>query len=322
MSVFTLVTLWLAMTASAQDVPEAPPSSEAAAEQAPTEEEVLERYRDLARRAIDEFDARNFDEALALFDQAYALRPTARVLRGIGKVRFEQRQYVRALEAFEGALTASLDPLSDTMRAEVTELRDRALGYVGELSIAVEPAGAQVTVDGRELAPDTVFPIRLDMGAHIVAASSPGRQSAHRTIDIAGGRATSVRIELLETGTSDVIIIQQSRDTTGAWVMAGIGVALLGATVGTAVWMGNRLDAASACASGEARGLTCATEASIASERDAAIGTVAASAVLTAAAIVTFAVLLADSGGGESASVALGCGADPHTAECRLRGTF
>jgi hypothetical protein len=284
---------------------------------APTEE-----YRQTVASAIAEFDERNFDEALALFERAYAMRPSARVLRGIGKVRYEQRQYVHALEAFEEALASTTDPLTDEMRAEVEDLRQRTLAYVGELTISVLPASAHVVVDGRELPADTRYPIRLDLGAHLVSASAEGHQPASRTVDIAGGQGTSLTIDLIQQQSS-VVVLTSTPDRTGMWVTAAIGVALVGATVGSAVWMVDRLDAASRCSAAEARGVTCATASAIGGERDASMGTLVASSVLTAAAVVTFVVLATqDESAHEEATPTVVCAPSADGAGCSVWGRF
>jgi hypothetical protein len=281
-----------------------------------------EEYRLLVTAAIQEYDERNFDEALALFERAYTLRPSSRVLRGIGKVRFEQRQYTRALDAFDSALAATVDPLTDSMRAEVSELRQRAAAYVGGLTIVVSPTTAVVTLDGRELGADTHYPIHLDIGAHVVSASAEGHQRASRTVDIVGGRDVTVTLDLV-TQRAGVVVVRTERDMTGVWVTGSIGIGLVGVTLGSAIWMSDRLDASARCSDAEAQGVTCATASSIASERDAAIGTLLTSAVLTAAAAVTFIVLLASGSDDDfDPNVRVACAPQTDGAGCALWGRW
>jgi len=281
-----------------------------------------EEYRLLVTAAIQEFDERNFDEALALFERAYALRPSSRVLRGIGKVRFEQRQYTRALDAFDRALAATIDPLTEAMRVEVSELRARAAGYVGGLTIVVAPTSAIVTLDGRELAADTGYPLQLDIGAHVVSASAEGHQRTSRTVDVVGGRELTVTLDLVAQR-AGVVVVQNGRDMTGAWITGGVGIGLVGATLGSAIWLTNRLDASARCSDAEARGVTCATASSIAQERDASIGMLITTSVLTAAAAVTFIVLLASGGSTDvDPSVRASCAPQTGGAGCALWGRW
>jgi len=300
----------------------AAPSTAAPASVEPVDPK-LAQYKQLITRALEEFDARNFEEATALLDQAYAVRPTARVLRGLGKVRFEQRQYVRALEAFDGSLTATLDPLTDSMRDEVSELRTRAASYVGEIRIETDPADAVVTLDGRELKPGFTAPIRLDMGAHSVSATAKGYQAGSRTVDVVGGSLSVVSLKLTRQE-ANVLVIHNERDRTGLWVTAGLGVGLVGATVGSAIWTINRMDAANRCSEAETAGVTCITASTINSERDAALATLVVSSVLTAAASVTFAVLLSSSDDDDKTkpSARVYCTGEVGGARCGLWGTW
>src|SRR6185312_15422136 len=55
-----------------------------------------DEYAKTIENAVLEFDSGNWPEARVLFEQAHALRPSARTLRGMGKVSFELKEYVRA----------------------------------------------------------------------------------------------------------------------------------------------------------------------------------------------------------------------------------
>ena len=103
---------------------------------------VEAEYRRYVEEGLREFNAANYEEALALFDKAYAVKPTARVLRGIGKVQFELKQYAKAVGTLDAALASTADPLADTLREEVTSLRERALRFTGVVKAKVVPATA------------------------------------------------------------------------------------------------------------------------------------------------------------------------------------
>jgi hypothetical protein len=107
-------------------------------------------YNALVQEAVREFDARNYEEARALFLRAHALRPSARTLRAIGATAFELRDYVSAARNLEQALDSKERPLEGDLLEESKALLARSYGFLGRYSVLVEPAEATLFVDGVE----------------------------------------------------------------------------------------------------------------------------------------------------------------------------
>jgi tetratricopeptide (TPR) repeat protein len=70
--------------------------------------------------------AGNWEEALALFRQAHALRPSARTLRGMGVASFEARHYADAIRYLTAAATETARPLTPEQLLAVEQLIPRA----------------------------------------------------------------------------------------------------------------------------------------------------------------------------------------------------
>src|SRR5262245_20503032 len=85
-------------------VPVATPPA-AAGPEAPADE-----YNMLIREGLAEYDARNWAEALVLFERAHAVQPNARTLRAIGNVAFEMRRYTKAIDALRASLSDGRKP--------------------------------------------------------------------------------------------------------------------------------------------------------------------------------------------------------------------
>src|SRR5262249_37276716 len=83
-------------------------------------------------------------------------------------------------------------PASRKEKAEA--LVKRALAHVGTLALAVEPAGAEVLLDGKPLGKAPVAsPMFVEPGAHVIEARQEGDVSMQRSVDVqAGGRAEVV----------------------------------------------------------------------------------------------------------------------------------
>lgn len=153
-------------------------------------------YAELIDDALHEYEALHFEEARALFGKAHVLYPNARTLRGLGMVEFELRHYTESADYLQQALASSLRPLTGSLRDSTTALLGRARGFVGELTLSVQPSSALVRVDGVAAVPDISKPIALNVGDHVIEASAHGYLGQQRKIAIRGGERQQLQLEL------------------------------------------------------------------------------------------------------------------------------
>lgn len=251
-------------------------------------------YDRLVDEALSEFDAGHYEEALSAFEQAYKEKPSARALRGVAKALFELRSYVRCVAAIDRALASDVDPLPENLRADLEGLKERALRFVGEATIEVEPPNATLLVDGRATTPRTA--IRLEVGAHTVEASAPDHQSQTRRFEIHGRETTAVTIGLEPIRVAPPLQVTPNDSRTVPLVLS-IGAIVLstGAIVASSIWLVDRADAVDRCNDAAAAGARCANEGSIAFQQNAATGTlVISSAALVASGVALWFVLRGD----------------------------
>jgi len=154
-----------------------------------------DEYKKVIEGAVLEFDSGNWAEARVLFEQAHALRPSARTLRGMGKVSFELKEYVRAQKELNAALVELRSPLSEEQRHEVLGLLLRVEKFIGRLTIRVKPPEAQasITLDGQHVEGE----LKLDLGTHDLSIHAPGYRSIHRTLSVEGGKTTRLELTLV-----------------------------------------------------------------------------------------------------------------------------
>lgn len=150
-------------------------------------------YAETIREALAEFDVGHFEESLALFRVAHALRPSARTLRGLGNCSFELRHYVDAVGYYQASLASTENPLTPEQRAEVEGLLGRARVFVGTYHLVVTPPEATVTVDGRAA---TSRELLLDIGDHSVSVAAPGRETRTVPVTVRGAEDETLTIEL------------------------------------------------------------------------------------------------------------------------------
>jgi len=153
-------------------------------------------YRDTIDAAVAEHASGHWEEALGLFRQAHALRPSARTLRGMGVASFEARHYADAIRYLTAAVTETARPLTPEQLLAVEQLLSRARAFVSRLSIVVSPADATVAVDGNLVVGDKRHEILLDAGEHQLVVSARGYESSVRAVQLSPGTGANFDIDL------------------------------------------------------------------------------------------------------------------------------
>lgn len=146
-------------------------------------------YDATIERALSEYDAQNFEEALALFIKAHALSPNARTLRGMAMTEYELRRYVECITHAQQAIDSQQKPLTVWLRAQTQELLRNAQQYVSRVAVQIEPAtaSASVMVDGVATALAADGSLTLQIGEHFVEVRAAGFESARRKLVLQGG---------------------------------------------------------------------------------------------------------------------------------------
>jgi hypothetical protein len=208
-------------------------SSAAFAQPAPASDR---EYRQLVREGLQEFSAGNFVEARTLLERAHALRPSARTLRGLGLVAYELRQYVRAVRELEAAIAARENPLTPEQVVEARSAIEKARRYIAIVVLSVQPAHAELRLDGQRVAPGEH---RLDAGEHAVHAEAPDHRAHEKTFAVVGGQRLELPIALAELAPSAALpgpapLESRAQGAAAAdeggsawpWVVVGTGGAL------------------------------------------------------------------------------------------------
>jgi hypothetical protein len=153
-------------------------------------------YRELIEQALSEFKHKNWPEARVLFRRAHELSPNARTLRGMGVVSYEMRDYVHAVLELSSALSDARQPLTDAQRKECETLLGRSRTFVGAFVLKLEPATADVTLDGSPPVRDHEGRILVSFGEHTLRAVAPGFQDATSKLAVQGGEQGELRVVL------------------------------------------------------------------------------------------------------------------------------
>jgi hypothetical protein len=150
-------------------------------------------YDRLLDGAVEAFEARDFTRARTLFEQAYALRPNARVLRGLGIADLQLKRYSTAKRELEAALVDSAQPLTSVQRDGVVQLLAWMHTSLGTLKLRLTPPRATWLVDG-EASRETE--LVLVPGAHHLRATAAGFDPQERTLQVTAGSARTLDLTL------------------------------------------------------------------------------------------------------------------------------
>ncbi|HTU58991.1 MAG TPA: tetratricopeptide repeat protein, partial [Polyangiales bacterium] len=154
---------------------------------------------------LDLFRARDFRKALAEFERAAKLSPTADLWFNIGRAHEELGQYAEAASAFDRYLRDRVDaPDAPAVKARIAKLnallraaRTRQAGEreLGSLRIRDRSERSLVFLDGQPLQ-DLSEPVLLPVGRHRFDVTQPGHIPLHAAVDIQPGLLTTAHAAL------------------------------------------------------------------------------------------------------------------------------
>lgn len=171
------------------------PGSDALAQPAASaQEEGRLRFK----RGVELFKEGDFRAALVEFKRAYEVAPSYRILYNLGQTSYELQDYAGALQAFERYLKEGGAEVPPERRTEVEAEVKKLQGRVAYLSIEVNEAGAQITIDDVQVgtAPLT-SPLLVSAGQRRIAASKAPLLPASQVVEVAGGDQRKIRLELV-----------------------------------------------------------------------------------------------------------------------------
>jgi tetratricopeptide (TPR) repeat protein len=196
-------------------------------------------YQALIDRAVTEYEAHNFAEARALFTDAHAVNPNARTLRGLGMVAFELKDYPESITRLDAALASRVKPLDGDLRKQTEELLARANAFVARYELDIKPAlaSSRIIVDGVPLEIATGQALTLAVGEHVLEVQAPGYQEEKRALNVTGGEAQRIVIELqpIQAAPALATSAQPARREQSVWnspwLWTGVGAVVAGGVV-------------------------------------------------------------------------------------------
>ncbi len=164
------------------------------------------RAAELKSRADVAMDQRHYDDAIAIYTQAYEVFPDPALLYNRSRAHEARGEYPDAfvdLEKFSNTASPELRGRVPRLTDLLLELRNKITTF--ELTCNV--AGARVLVAGKELGVTPLAPTRLNAGKVTVEIIAEGQYPYKRDIEMKGGGSTTLDAVLQPKASNGILAI-------------------------------------------------------------------------------------------------------------------
>lgn len=152
------------------------------------------------------FEESKYSEALAEFEQAYALASHPLVLYNLAATHRALSQYAQAVDFYNRFLAEGKGVVKPAQLAKGQRELDDVLRLIARVDVTTEPEGARVSVDGREVGPTPLGqPLILGPGDHVVSATLAGYEPAERSVRVAAGDTLAVALTLAKAADEPIV---------------------------------------------------------------------------------------------------------------------
>jgi hypothetical protein len=156
------------------------------------------------------FDEGKYSEALAEFEQAYALESHPLVLYNLAAAHRALSQYAQAVEFYNRFLVEGRGVVRPKQLARGQRELAAVLRLIAKIDVTTEPEGAVVSVDGRTVGPSPLGqPLILGPGDHVVRATLEGHEPAERAIRVAAGDSLAVALSLAKRPEAPAAVVEE-----------------------------------------------------------------------------------------------------------------
>jgi hypothetical protein len=196
------------------------------------------------------FSQESYQEALQLYQAAYELYPSPKILFNVGQAAEKLGRYVMALANYERFLEAkTTKPISQKMKEAATAAHDRVKKNLATLVMTGSPADATVKIDDEDRGTLAGFSVFVNAGKRRVLVQHPAHLPDEHQITAVGQTTHKLHVDLkssvaakLETPLYDrpwfwsvVGIVVVAGATTGIWAATQSGD-VVPAELGSSSW--------------------------------------------------------------------------------------
>lgn len=181
------------LVAHARPSAAAPPGAAAAPNAARDE------ARDRFKRGVQLYNEGDFRGALIEFRRAYEVLPNYRLLYNLGQASAEVQDHAGALRYFDAYLAEGKNEIPAARRKQVQAEIEKLRGRAAQLTVKVNVDGAEVLVDDVLVGTSPLKEaLAVSAGRRRITAQKSGLPAVTRSIDLAGGDKSELKLELTE----------------------------------------------------------------------------------------------------------------------------
>ncbi|HYQ45391.1 MAG TPA: PEGA domain-containing protein [Polyangiaceae bacterium] len=206
-----------------------------------------DRANQLFKKGKVAFNAGKYNDALRIYTEAWSLKQSPDIAANLAQTESELGQHRDAAEHFSFALDHLLPSSTDEQKQALAEGLAQERKEIGALHVTLEPADAELTIDGARVAVPPSGDVFVEPGEHAVSVNREGYETNQQTVRISRGASQVLWIKLTQAGGSGSAVDGQppaSTDGTQPPVhehshrsivpaIVGGGLVLAGAAVGT-----------------------------------------------------------------------------------------
>lgn len=163
---------------------------------------------------------------------AYGAAPSAPSLNGLANASYELKSWAEAYEAYDEFVRTYPDAMGKSVKALAEKRMKEIDGKTGAITVLVNEAGAEVSIDDKKLGPSPVRALqRVAVGPHRVAVTKAGFGPFDKPVDVAAGAKITVDANLTREAKSGKLSVKESGGQAVRVVVDGVDV-------GAAPWEG------------------------------------------------------------------------------------
>lgn len=136
----------------------------------------------------------DYEAALAEFEESYRLAPAPVATFNVAQTLHVLRRYPEAVEAFRRYLQEAGSSVSGDRREQVERTIRELSRRIGRITLRVEPAEAEIRIDGRLVDPGVA--LSLGAGRRVLQVTAEGHVAVEDAIEVVGRRDQTIHVRL------------------------------------------------------------------------------------------------------------------------------
>jgi hypothetical protein len=153
------------------------------------------------------YNEKVYAAALAEFEESYRLGGKWVALKNAAQCRRDLKQFAEAYDAYRQLIALHGNDLKPKDKTDVEKAIEELAKVIATIEFVVEPAGAEVSIDGKALGEAPIKPVHVDVGAHDVRVTKAGFLPFQKQLTVVSEqRATLTATLAAEVTTGHVVV--------------------------------------------------------------------------------------------------------------------